>query len=109
MRACVHQSHDGGELLEVLLLAREEWIPLEMRKDVRGQVGNASCLELDSAIGTVRSETAATEGALEELQHLGAIAVLTYRETRPDLPAEPVTLAAVETHAEASFTVRVPR
>src|SRR2546423_15585675 len=105
MRALVHQSHDGGELLEVLLLAREEWIPLEMWKDLGRQVGHASRLELDGAIGSVRSETSASEGPLEKFQHLGAIAVLTYREARPDLPAELETLAAVETNTEAYFTV----
>ena len=77
MRAFVHQLHDRRELLEVLLLAREEWIPLEVRKNLRRQVGNASLLVLDGPVRSVRSERSAREEPLEELQHLGAVAVLT--------------------------------
>ena len=109
MRAFVHQLHDRRELLEVLLFAREEWIPLEVWKDLGRQVGNAARLVLDGPVRSIRTERAAREDPLEELQHLGAVAVLTDLEARPDFPAEPMTLAAVETHAEASLAICVPR
>src|SRR2546425_6008973 len=107
MGAVLHELHDRGESFEIVLLARAEWVPLEMWNDLCCQVGDASSLELHGAIRSIRAEGSASESSLEELQDLGAVTVLTDGEARPDLPAELVPFAAIESHAETAFPISV--
>ena len=109
MFAVVHQLHDRGERLEVVPFAGQQRVLSEERNDPHREGGDASRFVFQRPVGSIGPDRAVTEGPLEELQDFGAVAVLADREAGSDVPAEPVSRAAVEGHCEAAFAVRVAR
>ncbi len=81
-----HESADHRERFEVAAFPRHQWVPLEVRDDVREDVLESSCLPLHGLVAAVRTDASAPEERLDRMKHLGAISILANGEARPHLP-----------------------
>ena len=102
-----HQPADGGEALEVVALAGEERVPLEVREDALEEVLEPPRLPLDGAVAPVRPDASAPEVRLDRKEHLGPIPVLTDREARPHLPTRQERRPWRDRDREAAFPVDI--
>ncbi len=103
-------THDAGELLEVLLLRREQRIALEERNDALEQVFAVTHHEDECSIAlAVRLDVAAPESSANQLEHLSPVAVLADVELRDKLKPDSTGAIALHRNREASFSVDVTR
>ena len=75
------------EPLEVVPLARQKRVPLEVRNDALEDLLESPRLPLEGLVASVRPDASASEVRLDRMKHLGTISVLTDREAWPHLPA----------------------
>src|SRR6266702_1363712 len=78
-----HQPADVRKPLEITPLTREQWIGLEVGNDTLEDILEATRFPLHRLIAAVRADTSASEVVPDQLQHLGAISVLTDGKARP--------------------------
>src|SRR5262245_44249159 len=79
-------ANDLGELQEVRLLRREQWVAFEERDDAVEQVLALSHDKDERTItSTVRSDCATTQPSLDQPEHLSPVAVLADVELRNEL------------------------
>ena len=107
MIAIMHFQHNRGENLEVIPLTRQQWVLLKVREYSDCQLGNATHFVFDGAVTTIRSNETAFKDSLKDQQDFGAIRILADGKAGTYVPTELVTLAFVERHAKAAFTVSV--
>src|SRR5262245_24694738 len=101
--------NDLGELQEVRLLRREQWVAFEERDDAVEQVLALSHDEDERTItSAVRSDGATTQPSLNQHQHLSPVAVLADMELRNELKPDPTGRVALHRDREAPFSVDIP-
>ena len=99
---------DGCEPIEVVPLAGQKRVPLEVRNDASEDVLETPRLPLEGLVASVRPDASAAEVRLDRMKHLGPISVLTDREARPHLPAHEQRGSRSDGNGEAAFSVDVP-
>jgi hypothetical protein len=98
---------DRREPLEVVPLAGEERVPLEVRDDALEDVLEAPRLPLQGLVAPIGSDASASEVRLDRMKHLGAISVLADGEAWPHLPSDTQRSAWGDGNGEAAFAVGV--
>ena len=76
-----------------------------MRYRLGYQITDVSHFEFDRLVRSIRSYEPATPLFLDHVEKLSSIRVLADRETRPNLPAQAMTIARLERNAETAFAV----
>jgi hypothetical protein len=79
-----------------------------MRYHFRYQVSDGPHFELEGLVRSIRSYVPAIPCSLDYVERLSSVCVLADRETRPNLPAEAMSLARLERDAEAAFAIYEP-
>src|SRR5882724_6253153 len=77
----------------------------KVRKHFRHQIPNGSNLEFDGLVRSIGSNEAASPRLLDRKQEAGSVLVLADRETRPNLPAKPMSSAWLERNTKAAFPI----
>jgi hypothetical protein len=80
-----------------------------MGQDRFNKVSNLSDFKLESFVRSIRTNESASPMVLKHVKQFCSIRVLANRETRPNLPAEAMSLARNERDAEAAFAIYKPR
>jgi len=83
-----HSLADVCEQFEVLLLTGKQLVRLKMRNDSSHQDREASHFPFECPVAPVWSQCPAPEVLLHQQEDLGAITILTDRQTRPHFPAD---------------------
>ena len=103
-------ADDLSELLEVRLPRREQRVAFEERDHSLEQVVPVSHDEHEGAIlAAIRSDSAATESVLDQIEDLSSVAVLADVELRNQLKPDPTGRIALYRDREAAFSVDVTR
>src|SRR5205085_8992580 len=99
---------DGREPIEVVPLARQERVPLEVGDHAPEDVLETPRLPLEGLVASVGPDASASEVRLDRMKHLGSISVLADREARPHLPTHKQLGSRSDGNGEAAFSVDVP-
>jgi len=94
------------QVVQHLVVSRDPWVPIEVRKDDSDDVVETSCLPLHGVISWIRSNRAAAEILSDELEDL-VISVLADRGTWPHFPSDPDLGSRADRDGEASFTIEI--
>ena len=82
-----HSQANACEQLEILTLSGKQWICFEVGNDSSNKNRKTACLPFECLVAPIRSSRPAAEVLLHAQQHLGAIVILTDRQTRSHFPA----------------------
>ena len=105
----MHEATDLIEAFDVSLPRALKRILAEVWKDLFHEIANASYLELQRLVRSVRSDEATFPHPLDLVEQFSAVSVLTDREARSDFPAKTVSFAGNEGDAETAFAVYITR
>ena len=103
-------THDAGELLEILLLRREQRVALEEGNDAFEQVFAVTHHKDKRSIASaIRLDVAAPKPRVNQLEYLSPVAVLADVKLGYQLKPDAAGAIVLHRYREASFSVDVTR